>query len=322
MPLRITIIGLGRIGASIGLALRQRAPGQFTVIGHDRAPEASKRAQAAGAVDKAEWNLPNAIEHAAIIVLSAPLSALRQTMIDIAPTAPAGCVVTDTAPLKTPASEWARELLPATVHYVGGSPILNPAYLHEAGDTPRADLFAGGLWALISDAATGESALTAVGGLARRVGAEPFYIEPGEFDELMAGVSTVPTLLAAALMRAVGNAEGWKDGRKLADRAFATGTAPIGVVRPDAAVAAALSNSANTLRSLDAVLAQLQSIRKAMVEGDAASLEATLAEAVLLRDEWLTQRRAGNWAAEESPKVDMPSAGQLMRQMIGLGGKK
>ncbi|MBC7316650.1 MAG: prephenate dehydrogenase/arogenate dehydrogenase family protein, partial [Chloroflexi bacterium] len=55
--MNITIVGLGTVGVSLGLALKAIAP-DVTITGHDPDPERAKRAQDLGAVDKRHWNLP------------------------------------------------------------------------------------------------------------------------------------------------------------------------------------------------------------------------------------------------------------------------
>ena len=326
MTIQITLIGLGRIGTSLGLALKRKAArGQLDIIGHDREMQASKLAQRKGAIDRAEWNLPAACEKADAIFLCVPLSTLRQSLEEAAPNAKPGCVITDTAPLKVPVLEWAAELLPADRHFVGGSPILNPVYLHEGAiglDAARADLFDGGLWALVPNADASSEALQLVGGIAKMIGATPFFIGAVEHDALLAGTSTLPALAAAALMKVVAGSPEWVDARKLADRTFATATAPVSFASPSAVRAAALLNQSSVLHSLDAMIKQMRALRKAIADGDEKEIEAMLTEASIAREAWLAKRRQASWETDELPKVDMPSPGQILRQMVGLGKRK
>ena len=70
--LQVSIIGLGLIGASAGLALRRHTD-RVTVVGHDPNPTAAGTAKKAGAVDRTEWNLINAISGADRVLLALPL---------------------------------------------------------------------------------------------------------------------------------------------------------------------------------------------------------------------------------------------------------
>ncbi|MBI3242013.1 MAG: prephenate dehydrogenase [Chloroflexi bacterium] len=324
MP-QITLIGLGRVGTSIGLALKRKAVDGLTVIGHDRSPETGRQAQAKGAIDRAEWNLPAAAENADLILLCVPLQELRQAMQEVAPSLKPGSVVSDVAPLKAPVLAWAAELIPADRYFVGGGPILNPLYLHDGLtglDAARADLFDNGLWALVPEADPPPEALKLLNDFARLTGATPFFVDALEYDSLLAGTNTLPALLSAALIQAVSTAPGWADARKLADRTFATATAPVSFVSPAAVRAATLLNQAGALHALDEAQNQLSRIRKAIAENDSATLDALLTEATLTREVWLKKRAEADWEAEEKPEFETPTAGQVLGQMIGLGRKK
>lgn len=323
MPIQITIIGLGYTGTSLGLAIKRRADSRITVVGHDRQLEASKQAQAQGAVDRADWNLNNACESADLIMLCVPLSALREALGEAAPFAKEGCVLSDTAPVKVPVLKWAAETLPAGRYFVGGSPVLNPAYVYEglaSAASAHADLFDRGMWALASTVDTPKEALKLVSDLVVLVGASPFFIGAAEHDALMAGVHALPVLLAAGLVGVAGRSPGWPDGRKLADRMFAAVTAPVSLSNPTAARAAAVLNRDEVVRCLDDAIKQLTALRGAVADGDADALDSLLTEAAIIRESWLKQRGAGDWRAAELPAAaDAPPAGDTLRRMLGLG---
>ena len=72
MSVQITIIGLGQVGTSIGLALA----GQKNIkrVGHDKSYEVARAAQKAGAVDEIKVNLPSSVSDANVVILSLPFS--------------------------------------------------------------------------------------------------------------------------------------------------------------------------------------------------------------------------------------------------------
>ena len=323
MSIQITLIGLGRIGTSLGLALKRKAEvANLKIVGHDRDLQFAKTAQAKGAIDVAEWNLPAACEKADVVYVCVPFSEMQTALAEIAPHLKVGCVLTDTAPLKSPVLAWAAKIIPADRYYIGGVPIPNPAFLHEGAtglEAARADLFDSGLWALVPDVEASPEALKLIGDLARLMGATPFFVGALELDALMAGTHTLPALSAATLIQVVAASPDWVDGRKLADRTFATSTAAVSFSSPGAIRAAALINSANVLRLLDAQLVQLTALRKAIAENDAATLDGFLIEAAIAREAWLIQSKAANWEAAELPQKEMPTTASMFKQMIGLG---
>ncbi len=313
MPIRISLLGLGRLGGSLAAALSPRE--NLIVAGFDNNPEISRLAQSRSLLKRVEWTLPNAVDGADLVLLTQPLAEQRETLSIITPHLRADSVVASLAALLGPPLEWAQELLPAGRHFVACHPALNPAQLHngETGlDAARADLFAQGVWALAPAPACAPEALKLLSDLATLLNATPYFIDPAEHDGVMGGADALPTLLAWALMRAAhSSAAGWQEMRRLADRGFATGAAAL------ADPAALAYNRESTLRYLDAALAALKSLRELIASGSAASLDQALAEAQTLHDQWLTQRAQGEW---DIPKqvVDIPSTSDsLGRFFVG-----
>ena len=127
MPIQITIIGLGQIGASIGLALA-KIKDQAIRIGNDREPGIARQAEKSGAVDKTMINLPSAVKDADIVILALPVDEIRETMEVIAQDLKPGVVLIDTSPVQGGLLQWAQELLPGNDRYfVALTPSLNPA---------------------------------------------------------------------------------------------------------------------------------------------------------------------------------------------------
>src|SRR5688572_9235607 len=151
MTVNISILGLGRVGASLGKALTARD--DLKVTGYDAEPEVAKAAQRLKALHRAEWNLINAIDAADLVVIAAPLAEHRALLQAMVPELRAGCVVASLGSLLVQPLAWAAEAFPAgsDKHFVAAHAVLNPAHLHtgdiglEAADP---QLFKDGLWAL------------------------------------------------------------------------------------------------------------------------------------------------------------------------------
>jgi prephenate dehydrogenase len=150
MTVKIAIIGLGQIGASIGLALANHKD-QVTTLGYDNSPEVSRKARKMGAVENMGHSLSSTIRAADLVVLALPLDQVHETLGSIAGDVPEQGLVIDTAPAKMAVAAWVKEFLPPGRHYVGLTPALNPLVLDETGsgiDAARADLFHNGLVAV------------------------------------------------------------------------------------------------------------------------------------------------------------------------------
>src|SRR3990172_1278709 len=152
MAVQVTIIGLGQIGTSIGLALAEHKQ-ILHRVGHDRDLGIARRAEKRGAPDKVMITLPAAVREADLVILSLPIDQIRETLSLIGQDLKESAVVMDTGPVKEVVASWAKELLPEGRHYVGLTPVLNPVYLHDLDSGLNAahpDLFRGGLVAIVS----------------------------------------------------------------------------------------------------------------------------------------------------------------------------
>jgi prephenate dehydrogenase len=305
---RVTIVGLGLIGGSLGLALR--AAGGWQVVGHNRSHEAAGRAKKIGAVDSAEWNLPRALEGADVVVLAVAPLAIEKVMADIAPHLEPGAVVTDVASTKTDVLAWADRLLPLNVHFVGGHPM---AGREVAGiDAADARLFQGATYCILPGSRCAPEAVSRVEAIVRAVGAQPYYLDAAEHDSYVAAVSHLPFLSATALVSAVTASPSWRDMAKLAAGGFRDSTRTASadaVMHRDIC----LTNRQAIVRWLDGYVDELRRVRDLLTDDVAdeqqrsAALERFFAEAKEQRDRWLATRGAEP-VPEETTAAAVPSA--------------
>jgi prephenate dehydrogenase len=324
MPTQITIIGLGQIGASIGMALAAHKD-SILRVGHDKKSEAERDALKKGAADKVEHNLPRAVQDAKIVVLSIPLSQVRETLEFIAPDLKKGTVVLDTTPIKADVQKWAKEFLPEGCHYVGLVPAVNPEYLydfHLAPTTPQPDLFSRGIFLVDAPHGTPEQAVILAMDFVRLLGAEPLLTDLVESDGLMSSAHLLPQLLSAALLNATIDQPGWQEARKVAGNAYAIATA--GLVHQDEITSlkmSALQNRANIVHKLDVTLAALRGLRDDIENEDDEGLALRLESARSGRSRWLSERMSADWSKPEEPELpDTPSISE--RLFGGLIRKK
>ncbi len=269
MTVKISIIGLGRIGASLGLALAAHKD-QVTTLGHDRSPETARRAQKLGAVESISYNLPASVEKADVVILALPFDEIHETLRLIARDLREDAVLLDTAPVKTAIAGWVKELLPPQRHYIGltPAPILDSPEMGYAGvGAARADLFHKALVAITPPPGTPEAAIQLSSDLVVLLGATPFFMELAEVDGVMAAARLLPELSAAALVETLTSQPGWPDIRKLAGSDYASTTRPLETDGASAWAETILHDQDNALRVLDAYLATLVSLRKAITDG-------------------------------------------------------
>jgi prephenate dehydrogenase len=180
-------VGVGLIGGSVGLAARNSG---WDVIGVDR-PEALEEAVSLGTVDRP--STLKEVRGADLVVLAAPISKVTDLITEIAPT---DALVTDVASAKTAV---VREAEVQGLRFVGGHPMAGSQLSGVAN--ARADLFKGARYFLTPTGKTDPDAYREVAGFVRSLGAVPTAVDPEQHDLLMAALSHLPHLMAAALLK-------------------------------------------------------------------------------------------------------------------------
>jgi prephenate dehydrogenase len=325
MSVQITIIGLGQVGTSIGLALAERK--NIKRIGHDKDYEIARRAQKAGAFDEIKFNLPASVRDAQIVLLCLPLSGVRETLGFIASDLQEGAVIMDTAPAKATVAAWVRELIPQGRYYVGFSPAAGAGYLHgiDLGvDSARADLFKDGLFLVNAPLGTPGEAVKLATDLVGLLGAQAMLSDEVEADGLLASTHILPQLIAAALLDSTVDQPGWLEARKVAGRPFATATAALTYQDEARSLGeAALGNRENVVRVLNTYVTSLLKLRDEIAAGNDKSIVEFLDDAVQARDRWFSERTRADWKNEVQGTADSMSLGERLGRMFlgSMGGR-
>lgn len=319
MTIQVTIIGLGQIGASLGLALAKHKA-QLTLTGHDIELGLARKAQQMGAIQKAEINLPNAVRNADVVILALPTREVIETLEIIHPDLRENVVIMDTAPIKREIADWVKDKLPSNRHYVGLVPAINPIYLQQpthGQDAAHADLFENGLMGIVSLPGVPGEAIKLAADLTQLLGASPMFMDLAEADGLMSMAHVLPHLLAAALTQATIDQPGWAEMRKLAGQPYALSA---GLAAREEFLhglpGAVLNNRENTLRVLDRYVQELMTLRKMLAEGEETHLNDYLKRSQSGYQRWLAERRRGNWAGEELAQEQAPTFGDMIKRLF------
>jgi prephenate dehydrogenase len=311
----ITIVGTGLVGASLGMSIMQSRGKEIDVIGHDRDHAQAGLARRMGAVSGVDRNLISACAKADMLILATPASGIRETLELVANDLKSGCVVHDTASVKVPVLNWANEILPPEVSYVGGDPIL---FGDEAGiESARADLFSGMQYCITPAARASSEAVKLVTDLVAMTGAIPHFIDPYEHDGLIGATEHLADIIAVTFLRTLSTSGGWRDMRRMAgatfDRVTCFSSAEAAEYRDRA-----LLNKDNVLRWVDSLQNQLSQFRMLVERGDGASIHTYYEEEMQERLEWLQDRSTQNWG-DMPEKTDIPTSGEFMSEML-FGG--
>ena len=322
---RITIIGTGVIGVSIGLALKRAGLRNTEIVGSSGDRDALRIAYKAGAYDEETSNLRNAVRGAQMIILDSPFTQTRELLDAISPIVEDGCVVTDTCTAKVRAMEWAEQILPRRVSFVAGRPLIRKPF--AALEDASADLFQGAKYCISPGQSADQTAVKTVVGMVELIGAKPLFLDPHEHDSYAVAMEVLPTVLSSAFVTATAGSESWREMHQLAAATFAE-YSRLASEDPIDNEASCYTNTEALVHWLDEYITELYSYRN-MIKDSNDELVETFIKAWEDRAKW----DAG--AVVDTGENALPTAGQSMataffgdklteryRQMTGGDDKK
>lgn len=200
----VTIVGVGLIGASLGLALKQ-AGVAAKVLGVGRSKENLDQAQKMGAIDDVV-DLVEAAKQSDVIVLCVPVAQMRAAFEVIEPHLESRTMITDAGSTKGDVIVAAKEVLgKKACQFVPAHPIAGGAQ-HGAA-AAKADLFQGKQTIICPLQENSPEDIALITGFWESVGSEVKKIGVVQHDAIYAAVSHLPHLLSYALMASVVNSE-------------------------------------------------------------------------------------------------------------------
>ena len=215
----VAIVGVGLIGGSIGLALRDRKLAG-RVVGVGRRPAGLAKAKAAGAVDHATQDLAKGVQDAELVVVCTPVESIAQYVREAASACPPGTLLTDAGSTKSSIVRQLNGTLPRAVAFVGSHPL---AGSEKSGcDHARANLFDGRVVVVTPTRKTSEENLQRTADFWSALGASVMIMSPVAHDRALAATSHLPHVIAAALARLTPEedlpltAGGWRDCTRIA----------------------------------------------------------------------------------------------------------
>jgi prephenate dehydrogenase len=294
---KVTIFGVGLIGGSFALALKQ-AGAVSVVTGVGRRAQTLQRALELGIIDESSTDIAAAVKDADLILIATPVAQTAALLAAIQPHLQPGTVVTDAGSTKSDVVAAARAALGEKIkQFVPGHPIAGRE--QNGPDAALADLYAGKKVVLTAlpenTAATVERVATAW----QQCGAVVHQLSAEEHDAVFAAVSHLPHLLAYALVNDIASkphaarlfqyaASGFRDFTRIAGSS------------PEMWRDISLANKTALLAELDSYTAQLAQLRTMLVNEDGPAIEAVFGRAQKARLDW----SAAIEAAEQRPSFE------------------
>ena len=290
---KVTVVGVGLLGGSLGLALKQRRLAG-TIAGFVRREASVAECKKLGAVDLATLDLLAAVADAELIVLCTPIAQMRALVERMLPALKPGAIVTDVGSVK---SSVVRDLEPlvarAGAEFVGSHPMAGAEKTGVAA--ARADLFVNAVCAVTPTRKSDENAVRKVTEFWKSVGARPLSLKPDAHDELVSRSSHLPHVIAAELANFVLSSDHPKNQVALCGNGFRD-TTRVASGSPEMWRDIVLANSENLSRTLETFMDDLQDFQRALESGDDEAIATFFEQAKERRDSWAAN--AGSSSAE------------------------
>ena len=280
---KITIVGVGLLGGSLGLAIKKRQlAGEVT--GYVRRAASIAECEKAKAVDSCSRDLREAVTNADLIVLCTPLAQMLSLLKEMLPAIKPGAVITDVGSVKsTVVKELESIVAKAGAYFVGSHPM---AGAEKTGvGAARADLFVNAACVVTPTKRTNRAALRKTEQLWKDVGARVMRLSPELHDELVGRSSHLPHVAAATLANLVLDPSHPKSQSQLCANGFRD-TTRIASGSPEMWRDIAMANRKNLGKALEIFIRDLKKVQALLKKGDEKAAEKFFATGKKRRDAW------------------------------------
>jgi prephenate dehydrogenase len=280
---KISLIGVGLLGGSLGLAIRQRKLAG-KVHAFVRRPESIPECQRLGVANLATLNMKEAVDRADLVILCTPLSQMRDLALQMRPFLKPGAVVTDVGSVKAGV---ALELEPIFreyhISFVGSHPM---AGSERTGlGAARPDLFNNAICLVTPTANSKVDAVCAVQNFWKSLGGWPVRMTPELHDDLVSRSSHLPHVVAAELANYVLSPAHPKEQALVCASGFRD-TTRIAASSPEMWRDVVLANRKNLGRVLGVFIEDLQEFQLALEREDVKAIEEFFTKAKQRREQW------------------------------------
>lgn len=279
--MNVTIIGLGLIGGSIGLALKKASP-EVKIIGIPHRDVTIQDAKSRGAIDEGTKDLKQGVADADIVFICTPINLIIPKLKEFASALKKGAIVTDVGSSKGEIVSQAEKLMPKGTFFVGGHPMAGKekVKLEEA----EADLFQDRTYVLTATSKTSKKAIEKLKEVVALLGSKIVEMDPKLHDLVVAGISHMPLAVAVALVNTVADSEKGKDEMKTCAASGFRDTTRIASGDPVLGVDMFTTNKKAVLKQLSAFKKSLSKMEKLIKGGDVSKIETELKRVKDFRD--------------------------------------
>ncbi len=280
---KITIVGVGLLGGSIGLAAKKRGlAGE--VAGYVRRAVSVSDCEKFAVADYATTDLLAAVSKADLVILCTPLAQMRSLVKQLLPGLKRGAIVTDVGSVKASVVREVETLIQKTgAHFIASHPMAGGEKIGMSA--ARAELFENAVCVVTPTRNSNSGALKKVEQFWKALGGRVLRLTPEIHDQLVSRSSHLPHISAAVLTNLVLNPSAPKEQAKLCANGFRD-TTRIASGSPEMWRDIAVANRTNLIRAIDLFVNDLRKVQAALKNSDADALTHFFQQAKQRRDSW------------------------------------
>jgi prephenate dehydrogenase len=280
---KLVIFGVGLIGGSLALALKQ-AHAVKTIVGVGRSTDSLVQALELGVIDQASSDIAQAIQDADAIVIATPVAQTPSILQAIKPHLNPNTIISDAGSTKGDIAQYVAQILgDKAQQFVPAHPI---AGAEKSGVTAaKVDLYQNKNVVLTPNANTSPQGIALISQMWQHCGAKVMSMSPEQHDQIFAAVSHLPHLLAFALVEELAARPNAEQLFSFAASGFRDFTRIAGS-HPEMWRDISLANKAALLNELELYQNQLSQIKALLHNNDSAGLEALFERASRARNNW------------------------------------
>lgn len=219
---KVTIAGVGLIGASFALALRKNGLSR-NIHGYGRSEDNLRQAKGMGIIDSYSTDICSVCKDSDLLVLATPVGRFREIILKLRDSLSKNAIVTDVGSVKGKLVYDLEASMPEGAFYIGSHPI---AGSDKSGIVDsRPDLFNNALCIITPTEASNKEAMDKVGSIWKTFGARLEFMDPFRHDEIYAAVSHLPHIIAYSIVNTINDidngyieyaGQGFKDATRIA----------------------------------------------------------------------------------------------------------
>lgn len=287
--LKLAIIGVGLIGGSLGLCLKDKLGDDIYITGQCRTKASMDKAMEMGAVDYASADIREVVDQADVIFLSTPVLQMVPMVEKMLPYLKSGAIITDAGSTKQFIWKNLKKILPPDIYYVAGHPMTGR---EMSGVTAaKKDLFENKCYVIVENTGAPKEATDKICDLVRLTGADLETLDIAKHDRCASVISHIPHVAAAGLVTLLNRSHGDMEAcLKLAGGGFKD-TTRIASSNADMWADICMTNQeaiTNHLKLLQGILAE---VIVAIESGDRQAVHDYFAESKRRRDSILEQTK-------------------------------